>query len=145
MRFFSTLLPLALVASAVATPLLQRSSSDAPTEEVRDLITRGGGDDDDSSTSGSAFTPTPIEGCLLPWQATNIVNAFLYLLANPKASNFNATAKSLFSKDFTDTSDSINQLAGIPVRSRSSFHIFVLYSSALFVPGSVRVLTWMLI
>lgn len=54
---------------------------------------------------------------MLPWQATNIVNGFLYLLANPTAANFNATANALLSSDFTDTSDSINQLAGIPVRS----------------------------
>ena len=67
----------------------------------------------------SEFTPTPIFGCLQQWQATNIVNAFLYLLANPTASNFNATANALLASDFTDTSDSINQLAGLPVRSPS--------------------------
>jgi hypothetical protein len=66
---------------------------------------------------------------MMPRQATNIVNAFLYLLANPKATNFNATANALFSDDFTDTSDSINQLAGIPVRSSPFIHysIFVFW------------------
>jgi len=67
---------------------------------------------------------------MIPWQATNIVNAFLYLLANPTATNFNATANALFSDDFTDTSDSINQLAGIPEGS-------VTFSSkAAFIAGS---------
>ena len=61
-------------------------------------------------------------------QATKIVNAFLYLLANPKAANFNATATALFSKDFTDTSDSIDQLAGLPVGSCPFIH----YSLFLF-------------
>lgn len=36
------------------------------------------------------------------------------MLANPTATNFVATADALFADDFTDTSDSINQLAGIP-------------------------------
>jgi hypothetical protein len=110
MRFFSTLLPLVLATGALATPVLRRGTWSAPTDEVRGLVARG-------PTNHSAFTPTPIRGCLLPWQATNIVNTFLYLLANPTATNFNATANALFSDDFTDTSDSINQLAGIPVRS----------------------------
>lgn len=62
-----------------------------------------------------AFYATPILGCMQPWQAQAIVNAFNYLLANPQAANFNATANALLSNDFTDTSDSIDQLAGIPV------------------------------
>jgi hypothetical protein len=123
MRFFSTLIPLALATGALAMPGLQRGTWSAPTDEVRDLVARDGG-----SSTGSAFTPTPIDGCLMPWQATNIVNAFLYLLANPTATNFNATANALLSDDFTDTSDSINQLAGIPVRSCP----FIYYSIFLF-------------
>jgi len=107
MRFFSTLLPLAIATGALAVPVLERGTWAAPSEEARNLMAR-------SSSNASAFTATPIHGCLLPWQATNIVNAFLYLLANPTAANFNATADALLAKDFTDTSDSINQLAGIP-------------------------------
>ena len=69
-------------------------------------------------SNSPAFTPTALkEGCLCTQQATAIVDAFNYLLAYPKAENFNATAKALFSIDFTDTSDSINQLAGAPVTS----------------------------
>jgi hypothetical protein len=120
----STLLPLVLATSALATPVLQRGTWSASTGEVRNLVARDDGDGDDgeddspsNSTIGSAFTPTPIHDCMKPSQATNIVNAFLYLLANPKAENFNATVKALFTEDFTDTSDSINQLAGIPVGS----------------------------
>jgi hypothetical protein len=129
---FSTLLPLVLATSALATPVLQRDTWSAPNDDVRNLARdhkhKGGDDGSSNSTTGSAFTPTPIHDCLKPWQATNIVNAFLYLLANPKAANFNATAKALLSKDFTDTSDSINQLAGIPVGSCPFIH----YSLVLF-------------
>ena len=125
----STLIPLVLATSAFATPVLRR---DTWTDEVRNLLARndGDGDGDDASsnsTIGSAFSPTPIHDCMKSSQATKIVNAFLFLLENPKANNFNATAKALMEKKFTDTSDSINQLAGIPVRfcpftSISSFY-----------------------
>jgi hypothetical protein len=114
---FSTLLPLAIATGALAVPVLERGTWAAPSEEARDLMAR-------SSSNASAFTATPIHGCLLPWQATNIVNAFLYLLANPTAANFNATADALLANDFTDTSDSINQLAGIPVRPCLFIHNF---------------------
>lgn len=111
MKFFNTLTALSLGASALATPLLRGSW---PTEEKRDLEVR-------ASSTKSQFTATPVIGCLLPWQANNIINAFNYLLANPKAANFNATANALFASDFVDTSDSINQLAGIPVRAALPF------------------------
>jgi hypothetical protein len=118
---FSTLLPLVLATGALATPVLQRDTWSAPTDEVRNLLARdrhhGGDDSDSNSTIGSAFTPTPIHDCMTEGQATKIVNAFLYLLANPKAANFNATATALLTKHYTDTSDSINQLAGLPVGS----------------------------
>jgi hypothetical protein len=129
---FSTLLPLVLAAGALATPVLERGIWSAPADVVHNLLARhhrhggdkrhGGHHHSSNSTTDSAFTPTPIHNCLQPWQATNIVNAFLYLLANPTAANFNATAKALLSKDYTDTSDSINQLAGIPVGSCPFIH-----------------------
>jgi hypothetical protein len=128
MRFFSTLLPLAFATGALTTPVLQRGTWPAPTDEVHDLVARG-------SKNGSAFTPTPIDGCLKSRQADDIVNAFLYLLANPKATNFNATADALLSRSYTDTSDSINQLAGIPVRSypliNYSIFLFWMYPALL--------------
>lgn len=107
MRFFAALLPLAIATGALAGPV------------VKPLATR-------TTSTSSSFTATPIFGCLLPTQATSIVNAFLYLLENPKAANFNATADALLASDYTDTSDSINQLAGLPVRSPPSFsfHLF---------------------
>lgn len=124
---FSTLLPLVLATGALATPALQRGTWSAPTHEVRNLIARHGEVPTPNSTI-SAFTPTPIDDCMTAGQAKNIVNAFLYLLANPTAANFNTTATALFSKNFTDTSDSINQLAGIPVGSCPFIH----YSLFLF-------------
>jgi hypothetical protein len=125
---FSTLLPLILATGALASPALQRGTWSAPTDEARNLLARDGDDDSSNSTIGSAFHPTPIHNCLTAGQATKIVNAFLYLLANPKAANFNATATALFTKDFTDTSDSIDQLAGFPVGSCPFIH----YSLFLF-------------
>jgi len=123
---FSTLLPLVLAAGALATPVLERGTWPAPT----DLLVRHDKHDSSNSSTRSAFTPTPIEGCLRSSQATKIVNAFLYLLASPTAANFNSTATSLFTKDFTDTSDSIDQLAGLPEGS-------VTFSSrAAFIAGS---------
>lgn len=100
MKFFATLATLALATTALASPVLERGSW----PEKKALATRT------NSSTKSEFTATPIVFCLLPAQATNIVNAFNYLLANPTAANFNATANALLSSDWTDTSDSINQL-----------------------------------
>lgn len=69
MKFTSAIVSLALATSALAAPLTA-----AEIEE--------------RSSTRSAFTPTPIFGCILPFQAKAIVNAFNYLLANPKAANF---------------------------------------------------------
>jgi hypothetical protein len=103
MKFFSTLATLAIATGALATPLFQRST------EKGVLATR-------TSATASEFTPTPVFGCMTSAQATKIVNAFNYLLANPTAGNFNSTATALLASTWTDTSDSINQLAGIAVR-----------------------------
>ena len=140
---FSILLPLVLATGALATPVLQRDTWSAPTDEVRNLLARdrhhGGDDSDSNSTIGSAFTPTPIHDCMTEGQATKIVNAFLYLLENPKAANFNATATALLTKHYTDTSDSINQLAGLPVGSCPFIHYSLF--SVLDVPRPFHQLT----
>lgn len=107
MRFLATFTSVALATGTLAVPTLLRNGQ--PAEETS-LEVRG-------TSAKSQFYPTPVIGCMLPPQATKIVNAFNYLLANPKADNFAATANALFSNDFTDTSDSINQLAGNPVRA----------------------------
>jgi hypothetical protein len=106
MKFFATLASLAIATGALASPVLERGQW----PDKAALATRT------TSANASEFTPTPIIVCLLPAQATKIVNAFNYLLANPTAGNFNSTATSLLASTWTDTSDSINQLAGIPVR-----------------------------
>jgi len=106
MQLLSFLLPLAAAMGALAGPISQRGQW-----SEKDLETRG---KSSQSSAQSAFFPTPIIGCMLPFQAQAIVTAFNYLLANPQAPNFNSTANALLADDFTDTSDSINQLAGIP-------------------------------
>jgi len=105
MKFTSTLVSLAFAASAIAGPM----AMEADVEErglLSSLLS--------PSKASSHFKATPIIGCILPFQATAIVTAFNYLLANPQATDFNATATALLSSDFQDFSDSINQLAGIP-------------------------------
>ncbi|KAK5171751.1 uncharacterized protein LTR77_003387 [Saxophila tyrrhenica] len=105
MKFTSSFLSLGLTAVAFASPVA------VPEEHALEERTFKFGR---PTSASSAFKATPIIGCILPFQATAIVNGFNYLLANPKASNFETTANALLSNDFTDTSDSINQLAGIP-------------------------------
>ena len=61
-------------------------------------------------------TGKPIFSCLHHSQATDIVNTFASFLTAPQAPDFSAKATALLSDDFVDTSDSINLLAGIPVR-----------------------------
>jgi len=53
--------------------------------------------------------------CLSDSQAQNIVDTFKYLLANPKASDFNSTANALLADDFSEYSDSVNFIIHIPV------------------------------
>lgn len=97
---------LAIATLAVAAPRGARLERDVAGME--DFVPR-------ATSTQSQYTATPVIGCLLPFQATAIVNAFNYLLANPQAPNFSATANALLANDFSDTSDSINQLASIPV------------------------------
>jgi hypothetical protein len=123
MKFFSTLATLAIATGALATPVFQRST------EKGVLATR-------TSATASEFTATPIIFCLSSSQATKIVNAFNYLLANPTAANFNTTANALFASTWTDTSDSINQLispSGTLVRHTLSRSIQYA-NSLLFIP-----------
>lgn len=71
------------------------------------------------ASTTTAHTPTvtvhPSSTCLTPVQATQIVNKLGLLLTDPQGSGFAALATSLLADDFTDTSDSINFLAGIPL------------------------------
>ena len=55
----------------------------------------------------------PFTGCLNPTTASNLVNGFASLLTNYNVN----TANALLASDFTDTSDSINFLAGYPLGS----------------------------
>ena len=79
---------------------------------------------------GSAFSGTPswsptstqpswpatsASSCLSGPQATSIVTRFESLLTGPQAPSSNATASELLAENFTDTSDSIDSLAGYPV------------------------------
>jgi hypothetical protein len=54
-------------------------------------------------------------GCLSDSQSRQIVGTFNYLLANPKASNFNSTVNALLADDYSEWSDSINFIVHIPL------------------------------
>ncbi|EXJ76145.1 uncharacterized protein A1O5_00653 [Cladophialophora psammophila CBS 110553] len=64
-------------------------------------------------TTTTSVAPLGTVTCLSTAAATNVVNGFASLLT----AYSNATAESLLASDFTDTSDSINFLAGNPLGS----------------------------
>ena len=107
MYLLSFLLPLVIANGAISAAVLERRACN----------------DDDCvrAVTGTHGLPTPTvtvhpsSTCLSPAQATQIVNKFGLLLTNPQGSGFVALATSLLADDFTDTSDSINFLAGIPL------------------------------
>ena len=68
------------------------------------------------SLSQSSWPTAATSSCLSGPQATSIVAKFESLLTGPQAPSFNATASALLANDFADTSDSIDSLAGYPVR-----------------------------
>ena len=90
MRFASTLLSTVAAAGTPATPVERDFASVVPIED-HDLVAR----------QASIFTPTPVGGCM---QSVNIIVAFNYLLANPTAPSFAATANTLFANDWTNSS-----------------------------------------
>jgi len=65
---------------------------------------------------GTATSDGEASSCLSDAQATSIVGTFLFLLENPTSPDFASTAQALFTPDFIDESDSINELVGLPVR-----------------------------
>ena len=113
MKFTTTLVTLAFAATAIAAPVESIKHRGLSLPSLPALPALPG--TTTTSTSGSEFTATPVIGCLLGPQATNIVNAFKWLAANPKASNFKATAVALLASNFQDYSDSLNQLTGAAV------------------------------
>ncbi len=54
--------------------------------------------------------------CLTDSDVNTLINGYTYLLRSPQGADFNSTANSLLSDSFYVSSDSINSLAGIPVR-----------------------------
>jgi len=66
-----------------------------------------------STTTTPISSPTPSSLCLTNSTAAYLVNGYASLLT----AYTNATAEALLSSDFSDTSDSINWLAGIPLGS----------------------------
>ena len=76
-----------------------------------------------SSTSSSTPTPTPL--CLDSTSAAYLTNGYGSLLS----AYTNATANAILASTFTDTSDSINWLAGIPLGG------YTFSSKAAFIAG----------
>jgi hypothetical protein len=106
-----------LTITSVNSPTSSQSSSTYSTASP--TVTSTSSHSSSSTLSSSTTTTTtacPHPSCLSDAQATAAVNSFMYLLANPAASNFISKANDLLCDKFNDTSDSINSLAGIPVR-----------------------------
>lgn len=59
----------------------------------------------------------PVDTCLQQSDAEDIVNKFISVLNHPDVEASNATAQALIGDDFFEESDSINMLAGHPVRT----------------------------
>jgi hypothetical protein len=57
--------------------------------------------------------------CLSDQQATFLVNTFSAMLSNPDRNATQATGQTLIADGYTETSDSINILAGFPLGSSS--------------------------
>lgn len=54
--------------------------------------------------------------CLNDYQATYLVEQFKSILTNPDRQAANQTAQTVIADDYVEVSDSINSLAGYPVR-----------------------------
>ncbi|KIY01493.1 uncharacterized protein Z520_03045 [Fonsecaea multimorphosa CBS 102226] len=68
-----------------------------------------------SSACSCLGITAPTYTCVSAAQATNIVNTFASFLTAPQAADFSTKANALLADNFTDTSDSINWLAGYPL------------------------------
>jgi len=64
------------------------------------------------NATSTAATDCPSITCLTDDQAKQIVATFVYLLANPNATDFVNKSDALLTNNFTDTSDSIDYLSG---------------------------------
>lgn len=104
--------------TAVGSSATSKSStaSSAASPTITSTLSSSGNSTKSLSTTTTTATACPHPSCLSDAQATAAVNTFIYLLANPTAPNFISTANTLLCDNFTDTSDSINSLAGLSVR-----------------------------
>ena len=99
MKLLSLLVSVALASGALATPTVEERGFGFP----------GG------------FEGRPSKTCLYPAAATSLVSSFKSVLTNPDRQAANATAQIIIADNFTETSDSIDTLAGYPVRT-STLH-----------------------
>lgn len=72
-----------------------------------------------SALAAPGWGPWGGKQCLTEATVKQLIAGYTYLLQYPQGANFNATANSILSDTaFKVTSDSINQLAGIPVSTQ---------------------------
>ncbi|OAL40155.1 hypothetical protein AYO20_00575 [Fonsecaea nubica] len=123
----------AVTGTAGQPPLATRQAdcsaffSPAPTPTVPTYASACSGASRYSSACSCLGITAPTYTCVSSAQATSIVNTFASFLTAPQAPDFAAKANALLADNFTDTSDSINFLAGYPA---SHFH-----SKAAFIGG----------
>ena len=99
MKFLSSLPLLALAVVAVPTALTTPSTHVLP---KRGII-------------GNLLCNLLGQCCLSNSQTQKIIDTFNYLLANPKAGDFNSTVNALLADDYFEWSDSIDFIIHIPV------------------------------
>ncbi|KIW78127.1 hypothetical protein Z517_07960 [Fonsecaea pedrosoi CBS 271.37] len=113
----------AVTGTAGQPPLATRQAdcsaffSPAPTPTVPAYASACSGASRYSSACSCLGITAPTYTCVSSAQATNIVNTFASFLTAPQAPDFAAKANALLADNFTDTSDSINFLAGYPLGS----------------------------
>lgn len=112
MKFLSTTLIISAV-SAVAFGIPQRGGGGGGGRPTRTVSAPAPPASSTTSTPSSPGTPAPAATCLTSTDAQNLVTGFASLLT----AYTNATAEALLAGDFSDTSDSINFLAGNPLGS----------------------------
>lgn len=100
----------------IATSLLTLLATTTATILPRGGHGNGGGDDWSSKSPVPGY-PRGNSHCLSDQQATFLVNTFKGMLTNTDRNGANKTAQILLAEGFVEESDSINILAGYPVRA----------------------------
>lgn len=125
MPFFVLTVLRAVTGSKAGQPLATRQAdcsaflNPVPTPTVPNYASACGNNARYSSACSCLGYTAPTYTCISPAQASSIVSTFASFLTAPQAPDFSSKANALLAPNFTDTSGSINFLAGKNVRPES--------------------------